>query len=78
MQFLVVLGNGLQPLAAYYNSSPARLKGLREFASKLGAAVCKIVAGQPVRTVHCEACEGATRWWFVHLIQRSLETPMTM
>ena len=39
--FLDVLSDGLQQLASYYNSSPARLKGLREFASELGAAVLK-------------------------------------
>ena len=37
--FLDVLSDNLQQLAAYYNSSRARLKGLREFASELGAAV---------------------------------------
>ena len=32
--FLDVFSNGLQQLAAYYNSFPPRLKGLREFASE--------------------------------------------
>ena len=39
--FLDVPSDGLQQLAAYSNSSPARLKDLREFALELGAAVLK-------------------------------------
>ena len=38
---LDVLNAGLHLLAAFFNSSPARLKALREIASKLEAAVLK-------------------------------------
>ena len=39
--FLDVLSDGLQPLAAYYNSSLVSLKGLWQFASERGAPVLK-------------------------------------
>ena len=42
--FLDVLSDGLQQLAAYYNSSPARLKAMREIGSKLGSVVLKVLS----------------------------------
>ena len=79
--FLDVLSDSLHKLAAYHNSSPVCLKGLREFTYERGVAILKF--GRLQDPHWATFAYGALRsmrqswWWFVHFIQISVETPMT-